>query len=166
MNDVPHRYEVMTGQPVIEGGHILIPDRPGLGVDLDEEAIERYPLQGNTIPVEEDPVTTTSTSPLTGAAPPGSPAKTIRYSWIPQSAIRIYLDIGQAFDISDSRQDSGPQVWPIPVEIKVLDAVSTADQRITAPRIEEGGDNRVALQIGTCYNQGKLMRRHVYSSLL
>ena len=61
MNDVPQRYEVMTGQPAIEDGHILVgarhlvPDRPGLGVDLDEEAIERYPPHGNAIPVEEDP---------------------------------------------------------------------------------------------------------------
>ena len=55
VNDVPQRYEVMTGQPVIEDGHILVPDRPGLGVDLDEEAIERYPPHGNAIPVQEDP---------------------------------------------------------------------------------------------------------------
>ena len=34
---------------------IARPDRPGLGVDLDEEAIERYPPHGNAIPVEEDP---------------------------------------------------------------------------------------------------------------
>ena len=45
----------MTGQPVIDTGHILVPDRPGLGVDLDEEAIERYPPQGSAIPVDEDP---------------------------------------------------------------------------------------------------------------
>ena len=45
----------MTGPPVIEDGHILVPDRPGLGVDLDEEAIERYPPHGNAIPVEEEP---------------------------------------------------------------------------------------------------------------
>ena len=32
-----------------------MPDRPGLGVDLDEEAIKRYPAQSNAIPVEEDP---------------------------------------------------------------------------------------------------------------
>ncbi|MDD9988027.1 MAG: mandelate racemase/muconate lactonizing enzyme family protein [Spirochaetaceae bacterium] len=55
VNDVPQRYEVMTGQPVIEDGHILVPDRPGLGVDLDEEAINRYPPHGNAIPIDEDP---------------------------------------------------------------------------------------------------------------
>ncbi len=46
--DVPQRYEVMTGQLVIEDDHILVPDRPGLDIDLDEEAIERYPPQGKT----------------------------------------------------------------------------------------------------------------------
>ena len=56
--------------------------------------------------------------------------------------------------------------FPIPVEIKVLDPVGTPDQRITAPCIEKGGDNRVALQIGTPDNQGKLMRKHVHNSLL
>ena len=55
VNDVPQRFEVMTGQPVIEDGHILVPDRPGLGVDLDEHAVERYPPHGNAIPIEEDP---------------------------------------------------------------------------------------------------------------
>ena len=63
MNDVPQRYEVMIGQPVIEDGHILVPDRPGLGVDLDEEAIERaYPVARSDkekrhprMAVEEDP---------------------------------------------------------------------------------------------------------------
>ena len=63
----------MTGHPVVEDGHILVPDRPGLGVDLDEEAIRRYLPQGNAVPVEEDQDydTTSSTSPPTGAAPPG-----------------------------------------------------------------------------------------------
>ena len=50
VNDVPQRYEVMTGQPVIEDGHILVPDRPGLGVDLDEEAIRAVPPAGQRHP--------------------------------------------------------------------------------------------------------------------
>ena len=54
VNDGPPRYEVMARQPVIEDGHILVPDRPGLGADLDENAIMRYPAQGNAIPVEEE----------------------------------------------------------------------------------------------------------------
>ena len=80
----------MTEQPVIEDGHILVPDRPGLGVDLDEEAIERYPPQGNAIPVEEARTTTTSTSPPIGAGPLGWPAEgaaqpLVRSPWVCRS---------------------------------------------------------------------------------
>ena len=46
-DDVPQRYEVMTGQPEIVDSHIVVPDEPGLGVDLVEEAIAKYPSQGN-----------------------------------------------------------------------------------------------------------------------
>lgn len=45
----------MAGQPVIKTEHILVPDRPGLGVDLDEEAIKRYRLHASAITAEEDP---------------------------------------------------------------------------------------------------------------
>ena len=40
---------------MIENGHVLVPDHPGLGVDLDEEEIERHTPQGNAISVDEDP---------------------------------------------------------------------------------------------------------------
>ena len=46
-DDVPQRYEVMTGQPEVVDSHIAVPDAPGLGVDLVEEAIAQYPSQGN-----------------------------------------------------------------------------------------------------------------------
>jgi galactonate dehydratase len=46
-DDVPQRYEVVTPLPEIVGGNILVPDRPGLGVDIVEEAIARYPAHGN-----------------------------------------------------------------------------------------------------------------------
>lgn len=46
-DDVPQRYEVMTGQPEIVDSHIIVPNTPGLGVDLVEEAIARYPSKGN-----------------------------------------------------------------------------------------------------------------------
>jgi L-alanine-DL-glutamate epimerase-like enolase superfamily enzyme len=49
-DDVPQRYEVMTGQPVIADSHILVPDTPGLGVDIVEEAVARYPSAGNIAP--------------------------------------------------------------------------------------------------------------------
>ncbi len=46
-DDVPQRLEVMTGQPDIVDSHIIVPDTPGLGVDIVEEAIARYPSTGN-----------------------------------------------------------------------------------------------------------------------
>ncbi len=48
--DVPQRYEVMTGQPRIEASHIAVPEAPGLGVDIVEEAIAKYPSRGNISP--------------------------------------------------------------------------------------------------------------------
>jgi galactonate dehydratase len=46
-DDVHQRYEVMTGQPEIVDSHIIVPDSPGLGVDIVEEAIAHYPSSGN-----------------------------------------------------------------------------------------------------------------------
>ena len=46
-DDVPQRYEVMTGQPKIVDGHIIVPDTPGLGIDIVEEAIIKYLSSGN-----------------------------------------------------------------------------------------------------------------------
>jgi len=54
-DDVPQRYEVMTGQPEIADGHIIVPNTPGLGVDIVEEAIAKYPSRGNiAIPRDVD----------------------------------------------------------------------------------------------------------------
>ncbi|MFH1566704.1 MAG: mandelate racemase/muconate lactonizing enzyme family protein [Gemmatimonadota bacterium] len=52
-DDVPQRQEVMTGQPEIAESHIRVPDAPGLGVDLVEEAIARYPSAGNIAPPDD-----------------------------------------------------------------------------------------------------------------
>jgi galactonate dehydratase len=49
-DDVPQRYEVMDPQPEIVSGQIVVPDRPGIGVDIVEEAIARYPSRGNISP--------------------------------------------------------------------------------------------------------------------
>ena len=54
-NDVRQRYEVMRGQPDIVDGHIIVPDTPGLGVDIDEEVIARHPPASNCIPMDEHP---------------------------------------------------------------------------------------------------------------
>jgi len=46
-DDVPQRYEVMQPQPTIVDGFMLAPDAPGLGVDIVEEEIAKYPSSGN-----------------------------------------------------------------------------------------------------------------------
>ena len=53
-DDVPQRYEVVTPLPEISDGHITVPDAPGLGVDLIEDAIAKYPSQGNVAPPQMD----------------------------------------------------------------------------------------------------------------
>ena len=53
-DDAPQRYEVMQPQPEIVDGHIVVPDRPGIGVDIVEDAIARYPSQGNISPPNPD----------------------------------------------------------------------------------------------------------------
>ena len=49
-DDVPQRNEVMQPQPTIVDGYLQVPDGPGLGVDIVEEAITKYPSQGNISP--------------------------------------------------------------------------------------------------------------------
>jgi galactonate dehydratase len=43
--DVPWRAEVAKEQVVVENGEMLIPDAPGLGVEIDEEAAARFPYE-------------------------------------------------------------------------------------------------------------------------
>ncbi|MEE2658346.1 MAG: enolase C-terminal domain-like protein [Candidatus Latescibacterota bacterium] len=49
-DNVPQRYEVVSGQPIIEGSVIVVPDAPDLGVDLLEEVISRYRSRGDIAP--------------------------------------------------------------------------------------------------------------------
>jgi len=49
-DDVPQRYEVITQSPQVVDGHLLVPDVPGLGVDIVEDAIAKYPSEGNISP--------------------------------------------------------------------------------------------------------------------
>ena len=41
--DVPLRYEVMQPQPEVVDSHVIVPDTPGLGVDLVDEVIAAHP---------------------------------------------------------------------------------------------------------------------------
>ncbi|MDT0683141.1 mandelate racemase/muconate lactonizing enzyme family protein [Roseicyclus sp. F158] len=43
------RGDVITPAPVVEDGHIRVPDTPGLGVDIVEDEIARYPASLNVI---------------------------------------------------------------------------------------------------------------------
>jgi galactonate dehydratase len=46
-NDWPGRNEVISGPPALEAGSLVVPTAPGLGVDIDEAAIARYPSERN-----------------------------------------------------------------------------------------------------------------------
>lgn len=46
-DDAPQRYEVMQPQPTIVNGAIVVPNAPGLGIDIVEDAIAHYPSTGN-----------------------------------------------------------------------------------------------------------------------
>ena len=37
----------VTAQPVLEGGHLLVPDAPGLGIDIDEGFVAAHPSERN-----------------------------------------------------------------------------------------------------------------------
>ncbi|MDR1205071.1 MAG: mandelate racemase/muconate lactonizing enzyme family protein [Peptococcaceae bacterium] len=44
MNDVPYRNEISTEKLEIEDGCIIVPDTPGLGIDIIPEECEKYPM--------------------------------------------------------------------------------------------------------------------------
>ena len=44
MTDVPFRAEIADEKLVLRNGRMVIPDRPGLGIELDENALARHPF--------------------------------------------------------------------------------------------------------------------------
>lgn len=46
-DDWPGRYEVILASPVQKDGHLTVPDAPGLGVDIREDVIAKYPSKVN-----------------------------------------------------------------------------------------------------------------------
>ncbi|MCF3934041.1 galactonate dehydratase [Acuticoccus sp. M5D2P5] len=48
VRDVPWRGVVTNEKVTIENGHMVIPDRPGLGIDIDEEACAAHPYRHYT----------------------------------------------------------------------------------------------------------------------
>ena len=47
-DDVPVRYDVTLPHIDTVNGHIEVPDKPGLGVDIDEDVALAHPSKGNT----------------------------------------------------------------------------------------------------------------------
>jgi galactonate dehydratase len=44
-SDVPWRKEICTEDVTLRDGLMTIPEKPGLGLDIDEAAIAKYPYQ-------------------------------------------------------------------------------------------------------------------------
>jgi galactonate dehydratase len=44
--DVPWRNEVVKGCPKVEKGYIRVSEKPGLGVEIDEDAVNKFPYSG------------------------------------------------------------------------------------------------------------------------
>ncbi|MFP6699985.1 MAG: enolase C-terminal domain-like protein [Alphaproteobacteria bacterium] len=43
VDDVPWKDDIVTNVPVIEDGHMLLPQGPGWGTELNEDAIRAHP---------------------------------------------------------------------------------------------------------------------------
>jgi galactonate dehydratase len=52
-DDWPERRNVIVPYPEQQDGWIAVPDAPGLGCDIDEEVVARYPSRGNLAPPAE-----------------------------------------------------------------------------------------------------------------
>jgi galactonate dehydratase len=52
--DWPGRAEVVTTPATVEDGHIRVPDVPGLGVDIVDDEVKRYPHTRNVADLPED----------------------------------------------------------------------------------------------------------------
>jgi len=50
-SDTPPRCEVLVEPLKVEAGYLLIPDKPGLGVELNEEAVKKYPYKPQEPPL-------------------------------------------------------------------------------------------------------------------
>ena len=44
MTDVPYRADICDEQLTVENGCVVIPERPGLGIELNEKEMEKYPF--------------------------------------------------------------------------------------------------------------------------
>jgi galactonate dehydratase len=53
MDDVPWKWQLVDHPPRIEGGELIVPDRPGWGGDVVEEEVARHPLRAHEAPRSE-----------------------------------------------------------------------------------------------------------------
>jgi len=44
--DTPLRTELLRERPRVVDGDLILPDRPGLGIELDPDALRRYAVAG------------------------------------------------------------------------------------------------------------------------
>lgn len=51
MEAVPWFYEVVEGQPVPENGYLPLPDKPGLGIEVNETVAAKYPFKQEPVSV-------------------------------------------------------------------------------------------------------------------
>jgi galactonate dehydratase len=51
VRSAPYRDRVLRAAWAVERGHLVVPDRPGLGVDLDEEALAASPMRPVGVPL-------------------------------------------------------------------------------------------------------------------
>jgi L-alanine-DL-glutamate epimerase-like enolase superfamily enzyme len=50
VDSVPWKDDIVTEQPVVEDGYLLIPGRPGVGTELNEKEIAKHPWTGGSKP--------------------------------------------------------------------------------------------------------------------
>ena len=53
MDAVPWFYEVVTGHPASKSGYIALPEKPGLGIEVDEQLAKRYPFKQEPVDIIE-----------------------------------------------------------------------------------------------------------------
>jgi L-alanine-DL-glutamate epimerase-like enolase superfamily enzyme len=49
IDDVPWKQELVTNPPTIKDGHILLPNGPGWGADINEEVLRAHPFEGRQV---------------------------------------------------------------------------------------------------------------------
>lgn len=70
------------------------------------------------------------------------------------------LDPLDLFDVSHGGEDRILEGRSVTVEVQVLDAVGTTDERIVATGLEERVEDVLGLEVGSFHDQGEVVVRH------